>query len=156
VLYRVSGRAILDNVRQVLRIAIILAVAFFARKIGFMGVLGGLAIAELAGMIFMLFALSGTFHTFRPQHVVPDVIRVTVAAVLIFGVGTLASYVPLPGDPGGRMSAILKLGEICLAGLLVAWPSLRGTGSVTGAERQALFGAFQRRARIPTPPIHQP
>lgn len=155
VLYRVSGNAVLDNIRQVLRIAIILAVACFARRIGFLGVLGGLAIAELVGMIFMLFALSHTFHAFHPRLLVPDAVRVTGAAVLIFGAGMLASYVPLPGDHAGRAAAALKLGEICVAVLLVAWPALRGTGSVTPADVQALFWGFLSHGKTAATPIPQ-
>src|SRR5260221_153966 len=37
VLYRVSGKAVLDNLRQVLRILIILGIAFLAPKLGFNG-----------------------------------------------------------------------------------------------------------------------
>src|SRR5271166_1511515 len=65
VLYRVSGKGLLDNIRQVLRITIILVVALFAPKLGFYGVLTGLAAAELVGMVFMLFALTSTFRAFR-------------------------------------------------------------------------------------------
>ena len=47
ILYRASGRAFLDNVRQVLRIIVILIVAYFGKRLGFYGVLGGMAFAEL-------------------------------------------------------------------------------------------------------------
>ena len=49
VLYRASGKALLDNIRQVLRIVTILGVASVGRHIGFSGVLAGWAIAELIG-----------------------------------------------------------------------------------------------------------
>lgn len=145
VLYRVSGKALLDNIRQVLRIVMILIIVLFARKLGFYGVLAGMAFAELAGMLFMLFALTHTFHLFRIRSLVPDAARLTTAVALILGVGAIASYIPLPGDFGGRMFATLRLAEIGLACLLVAWPSLRRTGAVTPDESRAIFGALLPR-----------
>jgi O-antigen/teichoic acid export membrane protein len=145
VLYRVSGQALLDNIRQILRILVILAIIGFAHRLGFYGVLAGMALAELVGMVFMLFALTHTFHLFRAKSLLPDAARLTIAVALILGVGAIASYVPLPGDLGGRLSATLKLGEIALACLLVAWPSLLRTGAVTPDEGRALFGVFLPR-----------
>jgi O-antigen/teichoic acid export membrane protein len=142
VLYRVSGKALLDNIRQVIRIAVIVVTAVFAHKLGFYGVLAGLATAEFVGMVFMLFALSHTFANFKAKYLVPDAVRITGAATFIFCAGVLASFVPLPGDPSSRTAAILKLVEICLGCLIVAWPALHGTGCVTSAEGRALFSAF--------------
>ena len=145
VLYRVSGNAVLDNVRQVLRILIILAIVVFAHKLGFYGVLAGMALAELVGMVFMIFALTHTFHLFRAKSLLPDAFRLTAAAGVILGAGAIASLIPIPVDFGGRVSAALKLGEIGLACLLVAWPSLIRTGAVTRDEGRALFGALLPR-----------
>jgi O-antigen/teichoic acid export membrane protein len=141
VLYRVSGKAILDNIRQVLRLVVLLGVALLSAKLGFYGVLAGLALSELIGMAFMLFALTHTFHLFRAKLLLPDTLRLTTAASVILAAGVIASYIPLPVDQGGRFSAALKLGEISLACLLVAWPSLVRTGAVSAAEGAVLFGA---------------
>jgi O-antigen/teichoic acid export membrane protein len=146
VLYRVSGKAVLDNVRQILRILILLVIVAFAPKLGFHGVLVGTALSEFLGMLFMLFALTHTFHLFRAKSLLPDAARLTSAAVLILGFGAIAWYLPLPGDPGGRLAATLKLAEVGLACLLIAWPTLLGTGAVTRAEGRALFGAFLPRS----------
>lgn len=145
VLYRVSGKALLDNIRQVVRILVILATVLFAHRLGFYGVLGGMAIAELAGMLFMLFALTHTFRSFRVHGLLPDALRLAVAAAVILGAGIGASYLPLPGMMGGRMFATLRLVEICTACLLVTWPTLVRTGAVTAAEGRALFGSFLPR-----------
>jgi O-antigen/teichoic acid export membrane protein len=145
VLYRVSGRAILDNVRQVLRILIILGIAFFAPRLGFDGVLAGLAFAELAGMLFMLFVLTETFQAFRAKALLPDTTKLAVAAAIILGAGVIASYIPIPGSETGRLLATLKLVEISLGCLIVAWPTLWLTGSVTGQEGRVLLGTFVPR-----------
>ncbi len=139
VLYRVSGRAFLDNVRQMLRIIFIIAVVGLAPRLGFVGVLVGLACCELAGMVFMLYALERTFHVFRAKAVLPGAVRLFVAAVLIFVAGVAASYIPIPGYQASRLFATFKLAEAGLACLLVAWPLLLRTGSVTDAEKQALW-----------------
>ena len=142
VLYRVSGKALLDNIRQILRIAIIVGVVALAPRLGFVGVLSGLAACEFAGMLFMLFALGKTFDVFRSKVVLPGTLRLSLAGVLIFAAGVAASYIPLPGDQSSRLFATLKLTEAGLACLIVAWPLLIRTGSVTTAEKQALFTSF--------------
>jgi len=139
VLYRVSGKALMDNIRQVLRIGLVLVVVGAAPRLGFSGVLAGLALSEFLGMLFMLFALARTFEVFRARVVLPGTARLAIAAILIFAAGVLASYVPLPGYQETRFFATMKLVEAGLACLLVAWPLLLRTGSVTDAEKHALF-----------------
>ena len=142
VLYRVSGRALLDNVWQGLRVALICAVIFGAHKLGFVGVLGGVATVELVGMLFMLFALTRAFHLFRAVSLVPDLIRITSAVALILLVGTIASYVPLPGGLEGRLPAMLKVVVAFAACLIVAWPLAVRTGVITATDRAALIHSF--------------
>jgi len=145
VLYRVSGKALLDNVRQVLRIVILLMVALLAPKLGFIGVLAGLATAELVGMIFMLFALMKTFRHFHVGALLSDGLRLSAAAILILGAGVLASYFPLPGSYVGQAAATFRVCEVALASALVAWPALRLTGSITSSEGRALLDVFRFR-----------
>jgi O-antigen/teichoic acid export membrane protein len=142
VLYRVSGRAVLDNVRQVLRILIILLVAAFARSLGFYGVLAGLGGAELFGMVFMMLALSDTFQGFDPKSLLPDFAKLLLAAGLILAAGAMASYIPIPSALTGRVSATLRLGAVSLACMLTALPALRLTKSITATEARALIGVF--------------
>jgi O-antigen/teichoic acid export membrane protein len=147
VLYRVSGKALMDNLRQGLRIIVILAVALFAPHFGFYAVLAGLALAELAGMIFMLYALSKTFERFHVFSLLGDMVRFLAAAALILGGAYLVSYLPIPGPQVGRLSVALRLAEIALACLLIAWPALRMTGSITSSEGDALLGTVFRKRR---------
>lgn len=152
VLYRVSGKALLDNIRQVLRILILLVVALFAPKLGFLGVLAGLAAAELTGMLFMLFALMQTFRHFHVRSLLPDSARLSTAAACILGAALVATYIPLPVASAGQFAATLKLLEAALACLLIAWPVLRLTGSITAAEGKSLFDAlpFRRHPAVAT------
>lgn len=148
VLYRVSGRAVLDNVRQLLTIAILVLIAVFARRLGFYGVLGGLAAAELVGMVFMLFAITKTFRQFRPSSLLPDALRLSVATAGILAVGAIAMRIPLPTFSSARLMAALQLGKVSLACTLAIWPALWLTKSVTDREGQALVHAlFPRKNR---------
>ncbi|MGA9544736.1 MAG: oligosaccharide flippase family protein [Candidatus Sulfotelmatobacter sp.] len=142
VLYRVSGRAVLDNIRQGLRIVILLVIAIFARRLGFYGILGGLAIAELAGALLMLYAIRRTFPVFRLTDLMPDTLRLSLATVLILAAGYLCSLVPLPVAGTVRMAAALRLGMICAGCLAAAWPALLLSKSITRAEGTALFNVF--------------
>jgi O-antigen/teichoic acid export membrane protein len=145
ILYRASGRALLDNIRQVLRIAAILAVAFFGRGIGFNGVLAGMAGAEVVGVVFMFFAMTATFHAFSSRMFAQDAMRISLAAAMIVGAGAIAGMVPMPWSMGERLTATIKLGEIALGCLIAAWPVLVLTGSVSGAERRTMLAMVSRR-----------
>ncbi len=140
VLYRVSGNALLDNIRQGLRIICLLSIVAFARHTGFYGVLAGLALTEFAGMVFMLYALTKTFRVFRIESLLPDLCRLTIATCIVVLAGALASQIPPPAISSARWLSVFELGKVLLACLLAAWPALALTKSVTGAESRALFG----------------
>lgn len=142
ILYRASGKALLDNIRQVLRIVTILIVAFFGRTIGFNGLLGGMAGAEFVGMTFMFLAMSKTFHDFNVRTVALDALRISVAAVLIVAAGAIAGKVPTPWLMSPRLTSAFKLGEIALGCLISAWPILILTNCVSSAERRTFLDAF--------------
>jgi O-antigen/teichoic acid export membrane protein len=145
VLYRISGKALLDNIRQVLRIISVLAVGLFAKYLGFAGVLAGLAGAELIGMIFMGYALKATFPEFSLKTVARDFVRLTAATAIILAAGTLSSYIPLPNLPNERLLATLRLGLACVGCLVAAWPALYVTGAITAGEKQILIGMLVPR-----------
>jgi hypothetical protein len=92
-----------------------------------------------------LFALTETFSASRVKALLPDTMKLVVAAAVILGAGVLASCVPILGEQQGRLFATLKLAEIALGCLIVAWPTLWLTGSVTGQEGKALLGALLPR-----------
>lgn len=147
ILYRASGRALLDNIRQVLRIVVILIVAFFGRRIGFNGVLTGMVGAELVGVVFMFFAMATTFHGFSGKILARDALRIAAATAVIIGGGALAAMLPLPWSMPVRLTAAMKLLEIGLGSLLVAWPALILTKSVSSAEGRTVLEALLPRRR---------
>ena len=141
VLYRASGRALLDNIRQVLRIVVILIVGFFGRRIGFNGVLTGMVGAESVGVVFMFFAMATTFHAFSGKILARDTLRIAAAAAVIIGGGALSAMIPLPWSAPVRLIAAAKLLEIGIGSLLVTWPALILTKSVSNAEGRTLLDA---------------
>jgi O-antigen/teichoic acid export membrane protein len=143
VLYRVSGNALLDNIRQALRIVCLLSIVAFARHSGFYGVLAGLAATEFIGMVFMLYAVSKTFHAFELKALLPDTLKLTVASAVVLLAGAIATRIPLPPISNVRWQAILDVGKVGFACLLAAWPALVLTKSVTGAESRALISIMR-------------
>lgn len=147
VLYRISGSALLDNIRQVMVIATLLSVTMFARRLGFVGVLGGLAFAEMLGMLFMIYAVAKTFHLFRPATLLLDLARAIMATAGIIAVGMAASWIPLP-IAGARMLATVRVGVIVLGCGMALWPALLLSGFATVADgKTALDAILPRRVR---------
>jgi O-antigen/teichoic acid export membrane protein len=145
VLYRISGNAILDNIRQVLVLVTLFVVSFFARRLGFHGVLAGLAFAELLGMFFMIYAVARTFHLFRPVTLLSDALKALAATAGIIAVGVAVSYIPLP-FAGARAMAWGRLGVIFAACALASIPALLLTRFVDLAEgKRALRAVLPRR-----------
>jgi O-antigen/teichoic acid export membrane protein len=145
ILYRAAGRALLDNIRQVIRIAAILLVAFFGRRLGFNGVLAGMAGAELVGVVFMFFAMSATFHAFSAKLFTQDALRISAAAAMIVAAGAMAGMLPITWNMTERLTATLKLGEIVLGCLVAAWPVVVLTKSISLAERRTVLALVSRR-----------
>jgi O-antigen/teichoic acid export membrane protein len=149
VLYRSSGKALLDNIRQALRIVILLSIAVAAHRLGFYGVLAGLALAELVGIIFMLFALTKAFEAFRVGLLLPDALRLTAAIAIVLSAAWAASLLPVPALSSARLTAVLHLAVISFASLIAAWPALVLTKSVTSKEGRALVGALLPHRGVP-------
>ena len=145
ILYRASGRALLDNVRQVLRIVAILVVALFARRIGFNGVLAGMAGAELIGVLFMFLAMATTFHAFSGRMFAEDTLRVSLATAMIVAAGGIATMLPFPLGATQRLDVTVRLCAAAAGCLIATWPSLVLTKSMSSAERHTVLTMFLRR-----------
>jgi O-antigen/teichoic acid export membrane protein len=145
VLYRASGKVLLDNVRQVLRIAAVIAVAGLGRSIGFGGVLAGIAGAELIGVAWMFFAMARTFDAFSWGTFARDAFRVFMAATVIVGVGLIFEMIPVPWFPSERLLSTIKLGEVTIGCMLATWPTLVLTKFVSRAERSAMLAMVSHR-----------
>jgi O-antigen/teichoic acid export membrane protein len=149
ILYRASGKVLLDNLRQVLRIIVLISIAFFGRALGFKGVLFGIVGAELIGVAMMFFAMSSTFHAFSGKMFARDAFRLTAAAAMIVVVGMIAGITPIPWSVAARLAATIKLSEATLGCMVAFWPILVLTRSISSAEKSAILGLVPgRRSRL--------
>jgi|HubBroStandDraft_6_1064221.scaffolds.fasta_scaffold00796_15 O-antigen/teichoic acid export membrane protein len=147
VLYRISGNALLDNLRQVLVIVTLLAATMFARQLGFYGVLGGLACAELIGMLFMIYAVARTFPLFRPATLLSDLWKAAITAIGVLAVGGCASFIPLPAfEP--RVLGAAHIAIILAACGVAVWPLLRLTKLTTTEDGNTVLNVFFPRRAI--------
>jgi O-antigen/teichoic acid export membrane protein len=143
VLYRVSGNALMDNIRQALRIATLLSIAIFANRLGFIGILAGLALAEFIGMVFMWYAIAKTFHAFDLKSLVPDSLKLCLATAVVLAAGATGLYLPMHVlSHNARVVALFQLAAISLACALAVVPALLLTRSVTATEGKTLLGVF--------------
>jgi O-antigen/teichoic acid export membrane protein len=141
VLYRISGNALLDNLRQVLVIVALLAATTFTRQLGFYGVLGGLALAEFIGMLFMVYAVAKTFPLFHLATLLSDVRKAALAAIGVLAVGVCASFIPLPiFEP--RLLGAAHVMVILVACGLVLWPFLRLSKLTTREDGRTVLNLF--------------
>jgi O-antigen/teichoic acid export membrane protein len=139
VLYRASGRTRMDNIRQILRILVLVLIGIFAPHMGFLGILGGLVAAELIGMVFMLFAMISTFQGLRVRMLFPDTVKLVGATIMVLAVGGVVANVSMPWEGSERLVATLKLGVLSLASLATAWLAFRFMGVLSKREIDAML-----------------
>ena len=145
VIYRVAGKTIVDNVREVTRILMLMIVLMFAHPLGLYGVLAGLAVGELMGLSIMFFALSKMFEAFQLRFLMPEIYRVVTMTVMVIGAGCIVSYLPLPPSLSERAVAVIRLAAICITCAAVAWPSALITGAVSRADLNIILSNLSRK-----------
>ncbi|HEX4487714.1 MAG TPA: hypothetical protein VH088_15680 [Terriglobales bacterium] len=146
VLYRISGKAFVDNVRQVLRIAILLGLSAFGSRLGFQGILSGLVALELFGMVLMFFAIQHTFRGFSLRLITPDLWKIVVSTLLMVAAGWLASHIPVPLIGSDRLISIARIAMISVAYAIAALPALYVTKAISTSELGAIKDSFLKRA----------
>jgi O-antigen/teichoic acid export membrane protein len=139
VLYRSSGNALHDNIRQALRIVLLLTISLFANRIGFLGVLSGLAASEMIGMVFMTVAITRIYPAFRIRTLLPHTIKVILATAASLAAGILLSHVPLHFGYSLRLLAAISVTLAAVGCAVAAGPALWLTKSVNTSERRALL-----------------
>lgn len=139
VLYRASGKAVMDNVRQVIRIIVLGAVCYFGKQIGFLGIVSSLAIAECVGFVFMWMVVSQVYEALSIRRLFPDAAKIMAATCLIILVSVLVTNIPVPWTGDERSLALLKLGMTALATIVAIWPAILLTGSLSKSELHAVL-----------------
>jgi O-antigen/teichoic acid export membrane protein len=146
VLYRISGKAVIDNVRQASRIVILLGLSAFGARLGFRGILAGLVGLELFGMVLMFLAIAHTFEGFSLRLLLPDLLKVTAATAVILAAGWLVYEMPFVWVSSERLAATLKLCLVATASAIAAFPALYLTRAVSSSEVGAIKDSFFKRA----------
>jgi len=152
ILYRASGKAWHDNIRQAFRLGVLLVLAMVGGYIGFYGVLVGLAVAELLGVVYMFFAMTSALDFFSPRNLVPDTMRLTAATVIVITAGVAAATLSTPLGTSARAMALVKLGEVSAACLIACWPAVALTKSMSSEEQRTVIGLLMpwKKARVRT------
>lgn len=149
VLYRASGKALVDNLREVLRIGILLSVVAFAGRLGFYGALAGLAVAEFVGMAFMFSALAHTQLKIHVGRLLREAGRFAVSAAVVVLAGMAVVRIPLPALSGARTLEAVRLGLVGLAAAICLYPALHLTGAISKKDLQSVWNAFRPRPNSP-------
>jgi len=139
ILYRASGHALHDNVRQAFRLLALGALAVAGKSIGFEGVLGALCVVELIGVVYMFFAMTSALDFFKPATLMPDTLKLAAATAAVIAAGAAVAAFGPPVAAGSREAVLLKLGEIVLACFVASWPAIALTRSVSATERRMLI-----------------
>jgi O-antigen/teichoic acid export membrane protein len=139
ILYRASGNALHDNIRQAFRLGVLGILSIFGNSMGFNGVLLGLAVAELVGVVYMFIAMTSTLSFFTPRLFVRDTVRLVTATFGIVLVGLAVLMIPAPLSVNEHTMALIKLGEVSLACLLFSFPAIALTKSISVEEQRAVL-----------------
>jgi O-antigen/teichoic acid export membrane protein len=147
VLYRASGKCLMDNVRQVGRIIVLVSLAYVGRSLGFMGLLWALCASELCGALFMMAVVSGVFKGVEVSRLAADCARVTLVAAVVIGIAYLLQATPVFAA-GARSAAVGRLGLIATVTVLAISPALFLTGSLSLSEGRAVLSLFSSRKQV--------
>jgi O-antigen/teichoic acid export membrane protein len=139
VVYRAAGHALHDNIRQIFYLGLLAALGLFASRIGFNGVLIGIAAGAFIGVIYMFRAIHSAFRFFDLRQLMQDVVKLSLAAAALAMIGFAASRLPVLGNPSERIAALVHLSESTVAFGIALWPVLVVTGAITGTEQQMLL-----------------
>lgn len=148
VLYRVSGRSLVDNIQQVIMILVLVAFVLFGRHLGLTGALTGMVAAELIGAIIMSFAVLSVFGGLLANTILKEAVRFTIAVLVVLAAAVFVTTVPFPSMSDQRWLAVWQLGKVALTSAIVAIPALRLTGSLSKAEWRALMNVFRRKVSL--------
>ncbi len=138
VLYRASGKSLMDNVRQVIRISLLLLVGATGAHLGLAGTLGGFAVTEFASMMFMFFALKHAFPWFKARVLIPDALKLTLAATATAILSVLVVNIPLPSFMTERSAAVVHTCAVGGFTLAAAVPLLLLTKALSADEFHVL------------------
>jgi hypothetical protein len=103
-------------------------------RLGFVGVLTGLAAVECCVALGILFIVQHTFELVAVRRFLPDACRVASASALMVVCGLGMCRLPLMIAASERVQSLVQMGIVGMVYLIVAVPALRITGCLSTAE----------------------
>ena len=134
VLYRASGKALMDNVRQAIRIVLLLTIGALGGHLGLRGILTGLALTEFTGMVFMFFALRHAFPWFKVRVLLGDALKILFVGAVTAVLSIAITNIPIPWLHAGRSLAVIQTFAVGGFTLAAAIPLLFYTKAVSASE----------------------
>lgn len=134
VLYRASGKALMDNIRQAIKIVLLLTIGTLGGHLGLRGILAGLAFTEFTGMVFMFFALRHAFPWFKARMLLPDGFKILLVGGAIAVLSFVITNVPIPWPIAGRSLAVVQTFAVGGFSVAAAIPLLLVTKALSASE----------------------
>lgn len=134
ILYRAAGKSLMDNIRQAIRITLLLAIGGMGKHLGLIGLLEGLAFTEFAGMTFMFFVMHHAFPWFKMRLLLPDLLRVAMVACATAILSRLVVQIPIPWLVTERSIALVRTCAIGSFTLAAAVPLMLLTKALSATE----------------------
>ena len=144
VLYRAAGGAVIDNVREIVRLLAFVPAVLMSHRFGFKGVLAWMAGAEFVGMLVMFSELRKSRYAFDLKLLLSDALKLSAATLGLVAFAAAAAYlIPEPAS-SIRVAAITRVAVAGVAALVAAYPALRMTSAITKSEMRSILQVFRR------------
>ena len=147
VLYRVSGRSLMDNAQLLSMLLILGCVCAFGKQLGLIGMVAGAVLAQAIGMVLMWLTLTVIFQGLTVRTLMPQFLRFAAATAAILAAAALASQIGAPWSASARTLATIRLGAVSLVSMAAAVPALLLTGSVSWSEARTILDTLSDRVR---------
>lgn len=147
VFYRVTGRGLMDVIREALRIVLVLPVVLLAGRFNLFEALSWIAAAEFLGMLFMIAVIAQTFHAFDLRRISFDALRLAFATTGIVAAAAFAVLLVPSYMSNSRTLAAMRVGAVCLGTISSIIPALYLTGAISNAEMKSIFNILKRGGR---------
>lgn len=139
ILYRTSGKALHDNIRQALRLGVVGVLSYLSSLLGFYGLLAGMTLVEFSGVVYMFIAMSNEVRDFNLKMLIPDSLRIAAAVIFTICAGLAVAHLPAPWGSTGRTAAIARLVDVMLACLIATVPAISLTRAASAKEKKAIM-----------------
>jgi O-antigen/teichoic acid export membrane protein len=145
VLYRSSGRCLMDNIQIVSMLVILVPFSFVFRQHGLLCLLSLDTACQFVGMIIMLRTIAVCSCGLSFRDLASPIARFAAASVLILAASFAAAHFQVASVGDIRLSAFVQVLFASVVGVAVAGPALLLTGAVSRKEATKLTVLLKAR-----------